>query len=62
MTSHAFARQLLRGPDLPIFHPTVIKYDQEESPLHDPVVEQHKSLNNVTEQEEDVLLISYKDS
>lgn len=62
MTSHQFAQQLLAGPDLPIWHPKVIEYDQEEeSPLYEPsVTSSHATHGYDQESEHEVLIISYK--
>lgn len=61
MTSHEFAQQLLAGPDLPIFHPPVKEYDElEDAALFDPVVTKSEVWSNITDQEEEALIISYK--
>lgn len=61
MTAHQFAQQLLAGPDLPIFHPSVKEYDEpEDGDLFEPVVTKQEVWNNITDQEEEALIMSYK--
>ena len=37
-TSHQLARELLKGPDLPIYTPPVARYDDSSEHLPEPIV------------------------
>lgn len=62
MTSHQFAQKLLEGPDLPIWHPKITGYDQdEESPLYEPAVSPAFATHGGDpDTDHDILIISYK--
>jgi hypothetical protein len=58
MTAHAFARQLLAGPDLPIFVPKVVEYsDDDEDCVADPLVTEEEGYVVATGARTPILMI-----
>jgi hypothetical protein len=60
MTAHQFAKQLLEGPDLPIFVPAVIEYDDSDESARTPLVTKIRGESTDTDELCDLLMISYE--
>lgn len=59
MTAHEFARSLLRGPNLPIFVPKVVTYDDGDTNLAAPVVDTVTGEDR-DEKKHKILIVSYR--
>jgi hypothetical protein len=59
MTAHQFAKQLLEGPDLPIFVPAVVEYDDSDESAKTPIVTKIRGERTDNDEPCDLLMISY---
>jgi hypothetical protein len=57
ITAHQFARQLLAGPDLPIFVPKAIEYYDGDNCIDDPFVSEEEGIVAESGQPTTILLI-----
>lgn len=62
MTAHQFAHKLLEGPDLPIFAPAVIEYDDAEDSFREPVIYKYSAQIHDSDEFQDVFAITYSES
>lgn len=60
MTAHQLAKQLLEGPDLPIFVPAVVEYDDSDESARIPLVTKTRGGRTDTDEPCDLLMISYE--
>lgn len=63
LTAHALARQLLKGPDLPVYMHKVEKYageDDDQSPMMRPVVSRETAINAATDKPIKCLVIDHE--
>lgn len=60
MTAHQFAKKLLEGPDLPIFVPAVVEYDDSDESVRTPIVTKIRGERTDTDEPCDLLMISYE--
>lgn len=60
MTTHEFAKKLLDGPNIPIYVPKVVSYDDSEECFEDPIISITPGQSSDEGSLQDVAVISYK--
>ena len=60
MTSHQFAKELLGGPDLPIFVPAVLEYDDSDESARTPLITPIRGERTDNDEQCNLLMISYE--